>query len=121
VLPDPPALVVDEPMVGLDPKSMRLVKDLLRRRTSAGRAVFMSTHTLSIAEEISDRIGIIDRGQVRFLGTLGQLREAVRRDYASLEHLFLEMTDGDNGMGDDAADASAADASSPAAREDAAS
>lgn len=95
VLHDPPALVVDEPMVGLDPKSMRLVKDLLRRRTEAGGAVFMSTHTLSIAEEIADRIGIIHRGRVRFLGTLAQMREAVRRDYASLEHMFLELTDGD--------------------------
>ena len=103
VLHDPPALIVDEPMVGLDPKSMRLVKDLLRRRTLAGRAVFMSTHTLSIAEEISDRIGIIHCGQVRFLGTLAQLREAVRRDYASLEHMFLEMTDAENAAENDAA------------------
>ena len=118
VLHDPPALVVDEPMVGLDPRSMRLVKDLLRRRTAAGRAVFMSTHTLSIAEEIADRIGIIHLGRVRFLGTLAQMREAVRRDYASLEHMFLEMTDGGNGTGD-LADSAAA--SSPAAREDAAS
>jgi ABC-2 type transport system ATP-binding protein len=98
LLHDPPAFVVDEPMVGLDPKNMRLVKDLLRRRALAGRAVFMSTHTLSIAEEISDRIGIIHRGQVRFLGTLAQLREAGRRDYASLEHMFLEMTEGDGSL-----------------------
>lgn len=92
LLHDPPVLVVDEPMVGLDPKSTRLVKDLLRAKTAAGGTVFMSTHTLSIAEEIADRIGIIDRGRLGFLGTLGALREALAGQEHSLEHLFLELT-----------------------------
>lgn len=99
MLHDPPVLVVDEPMIGLDPKSVRLVKDLLRQRASAGATVFMSTHTLSVAEEIADRIGIIDRGRLNFLGTLGELRQASRDEHRSLEHLFLELTksNGDGG------------------------
>jgi ABC-2 type transport system ATP-binding protein len=92
MLHDPPVLVVDEPMVGLDPKSVRLVKDLLRARASAGAAVFMSTHTLSVAEEIADRIGIIDRGKLVFLGSLSEMRQALRDEHHSLEHLFLELT-----------------------------
>jgi ABC-2 type transport system ATP-binding protein len=93
LLHDPPVLVVDEPMVGMDPKSTRLVKDLLRQRTAAGGTVFMSTHTLSLAEEIADRIGIIDRGWMNFLGTLGQLRQEASDHQTSLERLFLERTD----------------------------
>ena len=95
----PAVLVVDEPMVGLDPKSMKMVKDLLRELASAGTIVFMSTHTLNVAEEIADRIGIIDHGQLGFLGTLEDLRarrsEAGDRGPASrtsLEQLFLELT-----------------------------
>jgi ABC-2 type transport system ATP-binding protein len=98
LLHDPPVLVVDEPMVGLDPKSVRLAKDLLRQRALAGATVFMSTHTLSVAEEIADRIGIIDRGRLNFLGTLGELRQALSDEHHSLEHLFLELTNG-NGDG----------------------
>ena len=92
ILHDPPVLVVDEPMVGLDPKSTRLVKDLLRRRTVSGGTVFMSTHTLSLAEEIADRIGIIDQGCMNFLGTLGQLRQEGSDHQTSLEDLFLNRT-----------------------------
>ena len=64
LLHDPAALVVDEPMVGLDPRSVRVAKDLLRSRADAGAAILMSTHTLSIAEEIADRIGIVDGGRL---------------------------------------------------------
>lgn len=92
LLHDPPVLVVDEPMVGLDPKNARLAKDLLRARASAGTTVFMSTHTLSVAEEIADRIGIIDHGHLKFLGSLVELREVMAQDHSSLEHLFLELT-----------------------------
>jgi ABC-2 type transport system ATP-binding protein len=80
-------------MVGLDPKSTRLVKDLLRQRAAAGGAVFMSTHTLSLAEEIADRIGIIDGGCMNFLGTLDQLRQEGSDHQTSLEELFLNRTD----------------------------
>jgi ABC-2 type transport system ATP-binding protein len=93
MLHDPPVVVVDEPMVGLDPKSSRLVKDLLRQRTAAGGTVFMSTHTLSLAEEIADRIGIIDQGWMNFLGTLDQLRQEASDHQTSLEQLFLDRTD----------------------------
>ncbi len=97
LLHDPPLLVIDEPMVGLDPKSVRLVKDLLRARTGEGKTVFMSTHTLALAEEIADRIGIVDHGRVSFLGTLAELREQPSARQKTLEQLFLEMTAEGNG------------------------
>jgi len=93
LLHDPAVLVIDEPMVGLDPRSVRLVKDLLRRHANAGRTVLMSTHTLSVAEEIADRIGILHRGKLHFLGTVAELREALSSHDASLEALFLTMTE----------------------------
>jgi ABC-2 type transport system ATP-binding protein len=99
LLHNPPVLVVDEPMVGLDPRSVRLVKDLMRARVAAGMTVFMSTHTLDIAEEIADRIGIIDHGRMDFLGTIGELRQALSREHRSLEQLFLELTSGDGHQG----------------------
>ncbi|MHC4398339.1 MAG: ABC transporter ATP-binding protein [Planctomycetota bacterium] len=92
LLHDPQVLVVDEPMVGLDPKSVRLVKDLLRAKASGGAAVFMSTHTLAVAEEIADRIGIVDRGRLVFLGTLDELRHELSLQRTSLEQLFLQLT-----------------------------
>ena len=89
LLHDPAVLVLDEPMVGLDPRSMRLVKDMLRERADAGMAIFMSTHTLGLAEEIADRIGIVDRGQLRFLGTVDQLRQQLAQEHTSLgTHVF---------------------------------
>jgi len=94
LLHDPPVVVVDEPMVGLDPKSSRMVKDLLRSKASAGACVFMSTHTLSVAEEIADRIGIIDEGHLRFLGTQDELSRELSLGHRSLEQLFLQLTAG---------------------------
>jgi ABC-2 type transport system ATP-binding protein len=91
-LHDPRVLILDEPMVGLDPRSARLVKDLLRAKASEGMTIFMSTHTLGIAEEIADRIGIVDRGRMRCLGTFEELRQSLARDRASLEQLFLDVT-----------------------------
>lgn len=88
----PPVLVIDEPMVGLDPKSVRMVKNLLRSRVGNGTTVFMSTHTLAVAEEIADRIGILFNGRIRFLGDLESLREESRARHSSLEELFLELT-----------------------------
>jgi ABC-2 type transport system ATP-binding protein len=84
--------VLDEPLVGLDPRSMRIVKDLLEARTSEGMTVFMSTHTLAMAEEMADRVGIMVRGQLRFLGTVTELREQVALEATSLEQLYLELT-----------------------------
>ncbi len=92
LLHDPAVLILDEPMVGLDPRSMRLVKDILRNRANAGMVIFMSTHTLGLAEEIADRIGIVDRGQLRFLGTLAELRGQVAQEHTSLERMYLDLT-----------------------------
>ena len=93
----PSVLVVDEPMVGLDPRSMRIVKTLLRDEAKAGASVFLSTHTSSIAEEIADRIGIISKGELQFLGTLDEMRNRVRQADSSLEDLFLSLTSGEAG------------------------
>jgi ABC-2 type transport system ATP-binding protein len=92
MLHDPPVLVIDEPMVGLDPKSTRLVKDLLRQRVAAGGTVFLSTHTLALAEEIADRVGIIDHGHIKFLGTREELQQELTQQGRSLETLFLRLT-----------------------------
>jgi ABC-2 type transport system ATP-binding protein len=92
LLHDPDVLVLDEPMVGLDPRTVRIVKDLLKARTRAGMTVFMSTHTLAMAEELADRVGIMVRGQLRFLGTVAELRDQVATESTSLENLYLEIT-----------------------------
>jgi ABC-2 type transport system ATP-binding protein len=92
LLHDPDVLVLDEPMVGLDPRSMRIVKDLLAARASEGMTVFMSTHTLAMAEEMADRVGIMVRGTLRFLGTVTELREQMAIEVTSLEQLYLELT-----------------------------
>jgi ABC-2 type transport system ATP-binding protein len=94
LLHDPQVLVVDEPMVGLDPRSARVVKDLLRAEAAAGKTVLMSTHTLGVAEEIADRIGILNHGQLGFLGTLAELGQELSAPHQALEHLFLELTNG---------------------------
>jgi len=94
LLHDPQVFVVDEPMVGLDPRSARVVKDLLRAEAEAGKTVLMSTHTLAVAEEIADRIGILNRGRLDFLGTLAELRQELSAPQQALEHLFLELTNG---------------------------
>lgn len=92
LLHNPELLIVDEPMVGLDPRSMRLVKDLLKTRVRNGGTIFMSTHTLAVAEEIADRIGVMSQGKIQFLGTVAELREQLSSD-ESLEQLFLTLTE----------------------------
>src|SRR4051794_12000 len=91
---DPKVLVVDEPLVGLDPRSARIVKDLFVAQARAGVAVLMSTHLLSIAEELADTIGIIDRGRMLAKGTLAEIRERAQM-HGPLEDLFLKLTGGD--------------------------
>jgi ABC-2 type transport system ATP-binding protein len=88
---DPQVLVVDEPMVGLDPRTVRKVKELFRERADAGRTVFMSTHTLDVAESIADRIAIIHHGRIIACGTLAELRAKAAREHR-LEDIFLELT-----------------------------
>jgi len=92
LLHDPTVLIVDEPMVGLDPQSTRLVKDLMKKLASNGATVFVSTHVLSIVEELCDRIGIINGGKLIELGTMSQLRDKAAGSNADLETLFLELT-----------------------------
>ncbi|MEX2559692.1 MAG: ABC transporter ATP-binding protein [Pirellulales bacterium] len=92
LLHDPAVLVIDEPMVGLDPRSARMMKNLLRSKAAGGTAVFMSTHLLDVAEEIADRIGIVDHGRLRCVGTLEQLRGELALRHTSLEQLFLDVT-----------------------------
>jgi len=91
---DPEVLVVDEPMVGLDPQSMRLVKDMLRLYTARGVSVFVSTHILSVAEEMCDRIGVVNDGRLVAQGTLDDLRRAAATEGDNLEGLFLKLVGG---------------------------
>lgn len=88
----PRVLVVDEPMVGLDPRSIRVIKTMFRELASAGGTVFMSTHTLDIAEQLADRIGILHNGRLVALGTMTQLRDQASVD-GRLEDVFLRLTD----------------------------
>lgn len=87
----PKLLVVDEPMVGLDPQSARTLKNMLRQFCAEGNSIFLSTHLLAIAEELCDRVGIITNGKLRFLGSVDQLRLDMARE-GTLEDLFLELT-----------------------------
>jgi len=94
---DPKLLVLDEPTVGLDPKSARLIKDILRQLADRGAAVFLSTHILEIAERMCDRIGIINKGKLIAVGTMEELRSSDQRDdgkISSLEDIFLDLTGG---------------------------
>lgn len=89
----PKVVIVDEPWVGLDPKSIRFVKDFLKEKTRTdGVAVFMSTHTLAIAEEIADRIGIIHQGKLLHVGRVPEILAMAGRP-GSLEDVFLQLTD----------------------------
>jgi ABC-2 type transport system ATP-binding protein len=91
---DPKVLVLDEPTVGLDPKSARLIKDILRQMAERGAAVFLSTHILEIAEHMCDRIGIIDKGHLVAVGTMNELRSLGKAGEVSLEDIFLGLTGG---------------------------
>ena len=91
---DPKVLIVDEPLVGLDPRSARIVKDLFISQARSGVAVLMSTHLLSIAEELADTIGIIDKGRMLARGTVDELRDHAQVQ-GPLESLFLKLTGGD--------------------------
>lgn len=93
LLAKPPLLIFDEPMVGLDPRSNHLLKELMRRYCEEGHAVFFSTHILEVAERLCDRVGIIRGGRLVAVGTMEELRSQGRAD-ASLESIFLELTEG---------------------------
>jgi len=96
---DPQVLVLDEPTVGLDPKSARLIKDILYQFATRGAAVFLSTHILEIAERMCDRIGIIHQGKLIAVGTMDELRrnggdKEIAAESGSLEDIFLNLTGG---------------------------
>jgi ABC-2 type transport system ATP-binding protein len=93
LLHQPELLVVDEPMVGLDPHSIRLVKDLLKNYAAAGKTVLMSTHTLEVAEAICDRVGVMKSGKIVFEGKVEEMRQLNPNAGQSLESLYLAMMD----------------------------
>ncbi|MEX2109541.1 MAG: ABC transporter ATP-binding protein [Gemmatimonadaceae bacterium] len=86
----PEVIVVDEPMVGLDPKAARILKDLFRAYVKRGHTIMMSTHTLEVAETLCDRIAIIQQGKIRAVGKLSELRAEAAG--AGLEEIFLRLT-----------------------------
>lgn len=92
---EPDILFLDEPTVGLDPKSARDLKNILREKCDAGMTIFMSTHILEIAEQMCDRIGIIANGNMLTLGTMNELRELEGESEGSLEDIFLQLTGGE--------------------------
>lgn len=101
LLHEPSILFLDEPTVGLDPKSARMIKDILRASCDNGATVFMSTHILEIAERMADRVGIIQEGRLIAVGTVQQLRNQAKRNDEklmgtdlTLEDLFLQLTGG---------------------------
>ena len=95
----PEVIVVDEPLVGLDPRAARLLKDLFKTFVKNGGTVFLSTHTLEVAEALCDRIAIINKGDILALGTMDELRSQSDTGGAHLEEIFLKLT-GDEAMAD---------------------
>ena len=92
LLHDPEVIIVDEPMVGLDPIAILMVKDLFQRLAQKGVTVFMSTHTLAVAEDICERIGVISKGQLIASGTTADLQREVNITDADLERVFINLT-----------------------------
>lgn len=92
MLHNPKNWILDEPMTGLDPKSAHDLKNLMKEHSSKGNCVFFSTHVLEVAEKLCDRIGIINKGKLIFVGTYEEMKKKFKED-ASLEDLFLEITE----------------------------
>jgi ABC-2 type transport system ATP-binding protein len=88
----PEVIIVDEPMVGLDPKAARILKDLFREYVQRGNTIMMSTHTLEVAESMCDRIAIIQAGKIRAIGTMDDLRRNAESGATGLEEIFLRLT-----------------------------
>jgi ABC-2 type transport system ATP-binding protein len=94
LLHQPKVIIIDEPMVGFDPRSARVVKNVLKQRSRAGVTVFLSTHTLPLAEELADQVGILNRGKLIAVGTIDELRE-LSGEKGELEDTFLALTRGE--------------------------
>ncbi len=88
----PEVIVVDEPMVGLDPKAAKILKDLFREYTHRGHTIMMSTHTLEVAERLCDRIAIMQGGHIRACGTMDEIRRSATDGAQGLEQIFLRLT-----------------------------
>ena len=88
----PELIVVDEPMVGLDPKGARIIKELFRQFADQGGTIFLTTHTLEVAEALCDRIAIMHKGRIRALGSMEELRAQAKSGGAHLEEIFLKLT-----------------------------
>lgn len=99
LLHQPKVIIIDEPMIGLDPRSARVVKDVLKERSRAGVTVFLSTHILHLAEELADQVGILNRGKLIAVGTIDELRE-VSGEQGELEDAFLALTRGEAAAAD---------------------
>lgn len=108
LLHDPEVIIIDEPMVGLDPTHARIVKDELKRRSLAGTTVFLSTHQLSIAEEMADAIGIVSHGRLVAHGTIDELRQRSARLGGALESVFLALVADEQSEAADTSDTAAA-------------
>lgn len=89
---DPKVLIIDEPMVGLDPHGAKLFKDSLKRYASQGKTIMLSTHSLNVAEELSNRLAIIHEGNIIAVGTLADIRRKTGGHQMGLENLFLQLT-----------------------------
>ena len=89
---DPKLFILDEPMVGLDPKSSFNLKEIMRQMCDEGKIVFFSTHVMEVAERLCDRIAIINKGQIVTVGTMEELRSSAK-DEETLEKIFLELTE----------------------------
>jgi ABC-2 type transport system ATP-binding protein len=98
LLHDPKVIIVDEPMVGLDPAAVKMVKGILRQLALNGKTIFMSTHTLSVAENLCDRIGIIHKGSMVALGTMDELKHATNLREGDLEEVFIRLTEDSNAL-----------------------
>jgi ABC-2 type transport system ATP-binding protein len=96
LLHDPEVIIVDEPMVGLDPAAILMVKDLFQRLAQKGVTIFMSTHTLVVAEDICERIGVINKGQLIASGTTADLQREANITDADLEQVFMNLTSNAN-------------------------
>lgn len=89
----PQVLVIDEPMVGLDPRAARQVKNLMRGSADDGRTVLLTTHSMEVAEAVADRVLLLNRGRVAAAGTMDELRHAIGSEGADLESIFLQLTE----------------------------
>jgi ABC-2 type transport system ATP-binding protein len=93
LLPGPQVMVLDEPLVGLDPRAAHHLKELMREHCDQGKTLFFSTHVMEVAEKLCDRIGIISRGKLIACGTMEELKNLDKEGGQSLESIFLELTD----------------------------